>query len=130
MTELEEKRDSKRMQPVTRRKVEIYSRHGRVHYTHFGEVVNLSESGICVKLARALSTGEQLQIFLDCQGRDRVLKTEGQIIWKKPAGRYSFHFGVKFITDRRKRHVMQEKLKDIMAVYDARSTILHRLFDK
>ncbi|MCK5219575.1 PilZ domain-containing protein [bacterium] len=128
MTKLEEKRASKRIQPAARRKVQIYSRQGIVHYAHFAEVVNLSVGGICVKSAREFPPGEQLQMFLRSREIDQSLKTEGEVIWKQPAGKYAFQLGVKFITNHRKRHIMQEKLKDIMAAYDSRSTMLSRLF--
>ncbi len=130
MTKLEEKRYSKRIQPLTRKHAQLYSQHGIVHYAHFAEVVNLSEGGICVKSGREFSPGEQLHVFLSQQERDRSFKAEGKIIWKQTVGKYAFQFGVKFISDPRKKQIMQEKLKDLMAVYNARSTILSRLFDK
>lgn len=130
MTKLEEKRDSNRIQPTIRRHVQIYSRHGIVHYAHFAEVVNLSEGGICVKSGREFAPDEQLQIFLNRQGADRSFKTDGKVIWKKSAGKYAFRFGVEFITDRKQKYIMREKLKDIMAAYEGRSTVLPQLFEK
>lgn len=130
MTKPEERRDGKRIQPTVRRQVQIYSRHGKVLYAHFAEVVNLSESGVCVKSGRELSPGGQLQVFLNRQGTNRSFQTEGKVIWKKPDGRYAFQFGVEFMPERRNKQIVREKLKDIMATYEARSTMLPQLFDE
>lgn len=130
MTKLEEKRDSKRIEPVMQRQAQIFSRHGTVYYTHFADVVNLSEGGICIKSAREFAKGEQLQVFLPRREMVRSFKAEGEVIWRRPAGKYTFQFGVKFMSDRKKKHILQESLKDIMASYDARSTILPKLFEQ
>lgn len=113
-----EGRRKERLQPVLRVRTEVLSQNHGIHCALFADILNLSETGVCLKSPLQPRPGDRLEIDLPRLDQNQPLRITGQVVWVKSGGLHSCTCGLEFIfpnpdQEARMRDILRAVIHDL-----------------
>jgi hypothetical protein len=119
-----ERRRRERVVPAFRVRTEVLQETGNIHMAVFADIINLSESGICLQSPLKLNLKDHIIIFLPRLAQQLPLEIHGVVVWTKKRAAYLNEYGMEFTgIDPAQAAKIRAELNAVMKAYFEQSSV-------